>query len=166
MTWPRRLGLHTAGRCMIMGHDMVKKLSFENFEASVEACAVQVRLGNMTTNRAAWMLKSSGHTQTYDECLKLIRSKLGVQPSRFSATPAQITAWLGGLFAEDVLLAFQQSIGELAVNQAADWLKEKVDQANDGTPPRGDWALGIISGVLGASEELKASGPWPIKEKK
>jgi hypothetical protein len=53
------------------------------------------------------------------------------RPSRFSATPADIDRYLRQILAEDTYLAYQRTIGDLAVEEAAKDLRMEHAAGNE-----------------------------------
>lgn len=64
------------------------------------------------------------------------------QPSRFTATPAEIHAFLLAHFAEDAVLAYQQEIGAAAITEAVDDVQTVRAQADNEGLYNGDWREG------------------------
>jgi hypothetical protein len=82
-------------------------------------------------------------------------------PSRFSATPAEIDAYLRVILAEDVHLRFQQAIGEHALAEAVeDAGTVRASADNDGLYS-GDWREGWDDAIERIDPDR--NGPCPVK---
>lgn len=77
------------------------------------------------------------------------------KPNRFTATPEEIADWLRTQFCEDVVLAHQQWIGGLAVEQAAMELEGEAEGVF-GTSDYRDFEQWPE-----AAQHLRANGPFP-----
>lgn len=64
------------------------------------------------------------------------------KPSRFTATPAQIHAFLLDNFAEDALLGYQQAVGAAAITEAVDDVQTVRAQADNEGLYNADWREG------------------------
>ncbi|MEU9208514.1 hypothetical protein AB0D27_11310 [Streptomyces sp. NPDC048415] len=82
-------------------------------------------------------------------------------PSRFEATPAEIDQHLRRILAEDTYLRYQQAIGGLAVMEAANDARDRVDGADiPGSPVSSDY----VKGHLASADHIdpaKDGGPYP-----
>ncbi|MFD8339988.1 hypothetical protein ACFV42_46485 [Streptomyces solisilvae] len=78
--------------------------------------------------------------------------------SRFTATPAEIHAFLTEHLAEDTYLAYQQRIGAAAVREAADEVRDLAAQV----PPFGEHdEARAMNGAAEAVDPDHDGGPWP-----
>jgi hypothetical protein len=87
------------------------------------------------------------------------------KPPRFTASPAVIDAWLRQHFAEDVLLAYQQAIGERAVTEATGDLRAAADAPRQLDESRMAHNVRRIRFRQAADriDPDKAGGPYPSK---
>ena len=82
-------------------------------------------------------------------------------PSRFSATPSEIDAYLRTILAEDVYLRFQQTIGEHALAEAVeDAGAVRASADNDGLY-NADWREGWDDAITRVNPD--ENGPCPTR---
>ncbi|MET7776292.1 hypothetical protein ABZU94_10555 [Streptomyces mirabilis] len=82
-------------------------------------------------------------------------------PSRFDATPAEVDQHLRRILAEDTYLRYQQTIGGLAVTEAAKDARDRVDGADiPGSPVSTDYVKGHTDGA-DYVDPAKGGGPYP-----
>lgn len=78
-------------------------------------------------------------------------------PSRFSATPAQVDTYLRTILAEDTYLRYQQTIGGLAVEEAARDQRMHAADMQLHKPMVAD----VVRDTADLVDPLKGGGPYP-----
>jgi hypothetical protein len=83
-------------------------------------------------------------------------------PSRFAATPAQVDQYLRTILAEDTYLRYQQTIGDLAVEEAAKDIRMETAslKAHGVLEPDKDWAASSAADHI---DPLRGGGHYPSK---
>lgn len=87
-------------------------------------------------------------------------SETDARPSRFTATPAEVDAYLRTILAEDTYLRYQQAIGDRAVEEAAKDIRMETAslKAHGVLELDKDWAA---SDAADHVDPLKGGGPYP-----